>query len=64
MELVEARKQARYTQQDAADELGISRITYAKMEKDPDSISIADARKLADFYGVSVEEIFFATDCN
>lgn len=64
MELVDARKQARYTQQDAADELGISRITYAKMEKDPDTISIADAKRLADFFGVTVEEIFFETDCN
>lgn len=64
MRLVEARKQARYTQQHAADELGISRPTYAKMEKDPDSISIGDAKHLAEFFGVSVEDIFFSRNDN
>lgn len=64
MELVEARKAARYSQQDVADELGISRPTYAKMEQNPDIISIGDAKHLAQFLDVSVEEIFFAGNCN
>lgn len=33
MELTEARKKERNTQQNVADYLGVSRITYAKMKK-------------------------------
>ncbi len=33
MELIKARKKERYAQQNVADYLGVSRITYAKMEK-------------------------------
>lgn len=33
MKLIEARKKERYTQQNVADYLGVSRTTYAKMEK-------------------------------
>ena len=64
MNLAEARKQARYSQQAVADQLGISRQTYIRMEKNPDDITISDARALAELYGVSVEDIFFASDCN
>lgn len=64
MDLKEARKKARYSQQDAADHLGISRPTYAKMEADPGSVAISDAKKLAEFFGVEVEDIFFESDCN
>ena len=47
MELIEARKKERYTQQNVADYLGVSRITYAKMEKNPGDITLDDARRLA-----------------
>lgn len=33
MELIKARKKERYAQQNVADYLGVSRTTYAKMEK-------------------------------
>lgn len=33
MELIEAQKKERYTQQNIADYLSVYRITYAKMEK-------------------------------
>lgn len=59
MELIEARKRARYTQQQVADLLGISRPTYIKMEKDPGTISIDDAHKLAAIFGQDVSSIFF-----
>ena len=62
MQLIEARKKARYTQQDAADHLGCSRPTYAKMEQNPDDITISDAKKLADFFGVNVGDIFFGSN--
>ena len=47
MDLIEARKRERYTQQQVADIMGISRPTYARMEKHPGGISVDDARKLA-----------------
>lgn len=62
MNLVEARKAARYSQEEVAGKLGISRPTYAKMEKDPGSITVDDAFRLAALFGVSVGEIFFATN--
>lgn len=65
MNIKEARKQARYSQEAVAAYLGISRPTYIKMEKNPDTITMGDARKLAEFFGVSVDEInFFNSDCN
>jgi putative transcriptional regulator len=62
MELIEARKQARYSQQDAADHLGISRPTYAKMESNPETITLLDARRIAEFFGVQFNDIFFESN--
>ena len=59
MELIEARKKERYTQQNVADYLGVSRITYAKMEKNPGDITLDDARRLAALFKVDVRDIFF-----
>ena len=59
MELIEARKRERYTQQNVADYLGVSRITYAKMEKNPGDITLDDARRLAALFKVDVRDIFF-----
>lgn len=64
MKVVEARKKARYTQEQVAGLLGISRPTYRKMEEHPETITIADARKMAKIFGVEVGEIFFETNCN
>ena len=62
MQLREARKAARYSQEEVAGKLGISRPTYAKMEKEPGLITIDDAKKLSDLFGVAVSEIFFGSD--
>ena len=59
MELQEARKAARYSQEEVAGKLGISRPTYAKMEKDPGIVTVDDAKKLAKLFGVSIGDIFF-----
>lgn len=64
MLLSEARKQARYSQEAVASILGISRPTYAKMEKDQGTVTVEDAKKLAKLFGVSIENIFFGTDCS
>lgn len=62
MDLIEARKKERYTQQQAADYLGISRVTYSKMEKSPGDITVEDAQKLARLFKVDVRDIFFSPD--
>lgn len=64
MELKEARKKARYTQEQVAERLGMSRITYGKLEANPDLITIEDAKKISVLFGVKVEDIFFDSDCS
>lgn len=64
MDLIEARKKERYTQQQVADYLGISRITYAKMEKNPGDITLNDAKSLAVLFKVDVGDIFFSNNNN
>lgn len=59
MKLIEARKRMRYTQQEVAGILGVSTPTYINMEKDPDSVSVEDAKKLATLFRVNVNDIFF-----
>ena len=63
MKIVEARKKARYSQEAAAKELGISRATYVKLEKNPETIRMDMARKISDLYEVSIDDlIFFESD--
>lgn len=62
MKLSEARKNARYTQQQAADHLGISRPTYARMEAYPGSVTIDEAEALGKLYDVDPNDIFFESD--
>ena len=57
MDIKEARKKARYSQEQAAELL--SRPTYAKIENNPDVASIEDAKNIAALFKVEVEEIFF-----
>ncbi len=62
MTVKEARKAARYTQEQAAERLGMSRPTYAKIEANPDLATIEDAKAIAQLFDVKVEDIFFDTD--
>lgn len=65
MEIIEARKRARYSQEAAAEKLGISRPTYVKMEKYPSTIRMGMARKIADLYEVSIDDLnFFDSNSN
>lgn len=59
MDIKKARKKARYSQEQAAELLGMSRPTYAKIENNPDVASIEDAKNIAALFKVEVEEIFF-----
>ena len=62
MELIEARKKERYTQQNVADYLGVSQFTYATMKKNPGDITLDDARRLASLFKVDVRDIFPLSD--
>lgn len=60
MKIIEARKKERYTQQQVADYLGVSRVTYAKMERNPGDITLDDARKLSKLFRVNISNLFFS----
>lgn len=64
MTIKEARKKARYTQEQAAELLGMSRPTYNKIENNPDVASIEDAKAIAALFEVKVEDIFFGDNYN
>ena len=64
MKLVEARKKERYTQQQVADYLGVSRPTYRKMEDNPEVVTVEDAKKLSELFRVDIADIFFGSNCN
>ncbi len=65
MNVKEARLNARYSQREVAEHLGVSRPTYIKMEQNPGTITMEDAHKLAEFFGMSVDDIvFFEPNCN
>lgn len=55
----EARKNARYSQEAAAGKLGMSRPTYAKLEKNPELIDMRTARNISRLFEVSIDELNF-----
>lgn len=59
-----ARVGASLTQQEMADKMGIHVQTYAKMEKNPEDVSIKDANLFSEIVGISVSQIFFGDDRN
>lgn len=59
MRVSEARKRAKLTQDYVAGYLGVSRVTYGKMERNPETITIEDAKKIAKLFNVSIGDIFF-----
>ena len=58
----QARMFAGLTQQQMADKLCIHRTTYIKLEENPDTITVGQARVISRETGVSVDDIFFATN--
>ncbi|MGE8080481.1 helix-turn-helix domain-containing protein [Peribacillus loiseleuriae] len=59
-------KQARllkgFTQRDIANKLGVHVQTYSKMEKQPDEVTIGDAKKICEILELSYDFIFFNTN--
>lgn len=58
--LREAREEAGFTQQEMANELGISRPTYIGLENDPTRATVLQARRICEILSRSYEHIFFA----
>ncbi len=60
--LKELRARKNITQAEAARELGISVQTYNAWEKDVSKVAVGKVKVLADFYNVTIGEIFFVVD--
>lgn len=56
-------KQARvlrdFTQAEMAEKMGISRGTYQKIEDNPESATVKQAKQIADITQISINDIFF-----
>lgn len=59
LDLRKARLISDKTQQEMADALGCYIDTYRKLEKNPELCTIEQAKKISEFLGMSVNEIFF-----
>lgn len=58
--LKEARTSRGIKQNAVADAAGITRQTYAKYEEEPDSMTIGMAKRICEFIGCDISDIFFA----
>lgn len=58
--LLSKRKEKQYTLEEMAKYLGISKSSYYKKEIGEIKISLAEAKKLADFFETNIEELFFS----
>lgn len=48
-----------YSQAEAAAVLGVSRPHYSELERDPKRLTAEQMDKLADYFGMEPEELFF-----
>lgn len=62
--IADARNDLGLTQNDMADQLGVTRQTYAKMEQRPDEMTIREARLVCSILGRRFEDIFFGAMVN
>lgn len=49
----------RYTQEEAAEVLGVSRRHYVELEHNPSRLTAKQMAKLAEYFGMEPEEVFF-----
>lgn len=63
LKLIELRENANLTQEDMAERLGISRSFYGHIETGTRNPSYGLARKIANIFGVNVDDVFFDLDC-
>lgn len=57
--LKELRARKNVTQIQAAEDLGISTATYNAWEQDVSNVGVSKVQAVANYYGVSLDEIFF-----
>lgn len=60
--LKKARVIAEISQADVAKAIGVSRTTYIKLEKNPDMVTIAQARAISELFDIPYDEIFFGNN--
>lgn len=60
--LRQARKASEVSQKTMAAALGVSKNTYLKIERQPETATIAQAKKISEILNVSYDEIFFGTN--
>jgi putative transcriptional regulator len=60
--LRELREEKGKTQEEMARILDISEPNYCKKESGQVKVSLLEAKKIADYFGQTIEEIFFAND--
>ena len=58
------RKFYNLTQSDMADKLGITLQNYYQKENGIREFKLSEAKKIADLFGVSIEDIFFTNEVN
>lgn len=58
MDLEKARKKERYTKGQVAHLLGVTAPTYARMERDPESIKLKYIPKLCELFKINVLDFF------
>lgn len=56
----QARQYAGFTQREMAEKLSISRDSYRKIEKNPETATISLATKFSQVTGIPIDQIFFA----
>ena len=59
-----AREEAGFSQQEIADELGVTRQTYASIESNPDKATVLQARTICRLLSRNYERIFFSPNAS
>ena len=59
MKLDAIRRAKKYTQEYMAQKLGVSRVTYARMEVNPQKITMIQAARIAQILEVDMDDIIF-----
>ncbi|MDI6871914.1 MAG: helix-turn-helix transcriptional regulator [Bacillota bacterium] len=62
--LKDLRRKAGLTQHEVAKMLGIGRSFYGMIETGARNPTLDLARRIADLFGVGIEQVFFASDCH
>ncbi len=62
--LKKLREEKNISQQELAIILGITQQAYSRIELGKAKPSLSKAKEIADFFGVSIEDIFFETKSN